>query len=220
MGISLAHHWPNSMQWLAVCQTTSVCNNPITCTARILARAFCVYLCSDVTQTAILNWAPFGRWTPGNACLLAEPTFCAFGNALCGKSHGVSYINPIVPIAVNPHCMTYVWLITINIGHTHTGGPIWCWGVIPSGLTPHQDDSDIRQVRTRPYSTLRTTALHQGDGPPGQCLLARWTRTFCAFGKKCIVIGTESPPALVTSYHIILYVCTPCRKPADGLGNV
>ena len=42
--------------WL-VCQTISVCNNPITCTARILARAFRAYVCSDVIRTAILNRA-------------------------------------------------------------------------------------------------------------------------------------------------------------------
>ena len=69
--------------WL-VCQTISVCSNPITCTARILARAFRVYVCSDVIQsfrTAIL----FGRWTPGHDRLPAEP---AFSNILCGMSHG------------------------------------------------------------------------------------------------------------------------------------
>ena len=42
--------------WL-VCQKTSVCNNPIACTARILmARVFCAYVCPDVTRTVILNW--------------------------------------------------------------------------------------------------------------------------------------------------------------------
>ena len=54
-------------------------------TTRILAHA---YVCSDVIRTAILNWGPFGRWTPGRVRLPAEPAFCAFSNTLCGRSHG------------------------------------------------------------------------------------------------------------------------------------
>ena len=86
--------------WL-VCQTTSVCNNPITCMARILAHAFCAYTSSDVTRTAILNWWPFWRWTPGPVCLPAEPAFCAFGNTLCGRSH-VDQHKTASSHAVNP----------------------------------------------------------------------------------------------------------------------
>ena len=56
--------------------------------ARILAHAFCAYVCSDVIRTAILNWGPFGRWTPGRVRLPAEPALCAFSNTLCGMSHG------------------------------------------------------------------------------------------------------------------------------------
>ena len=70
-----------------VCQTISVCSNPITCTARILARAFRAYECSDEIRTAILNWGPFGRWTQSRVRLPAEPAFCAFSNTLCGMSH-------------------------------------------------------------------------------------------------------------------------------------
>ena len=45
---------------LLVCQTTSVCNNPIACTARIiLARAFCAYVCSDVIRTAMIELGNF-----------------------------------------------------------------------------------------------------------------------------------------------------------------
>ena len=73
--------------WL-VCQTTSVCNNPFMCMAQILAHAFHAYVCADGTRTAILNWAPFRRWTPGRVRLPTEPAFCAFGNTLCGRSHG------------------------------------------------------------------------------------------------------------------------------------
>ena len=57
--------------WL-VCQTTSPSNKPITCMARILACAFCAYVCSDITRTAISKWGPFGRWTP--RCSLAHWT--------------------------------------------------------------------------------------------------------------------------------------------------
>ena len=85
--------------WL-VCQTISVCNNPITCTAQILARAFRAYVCSDVIRTAILNWhdwGPFGRWTQSRVRLPAEPTFCAFSKTLRGMSHGIN-IRPLVPV--------------------------------------------------------------------------------------------------------------------------
>ena len=93
--------------WL-VCQTTSVCNNPFTCTVWILARAFFAYICFDVTRTAILNLGPFGRWTPGRVRLPAEPAFCPFGNTLCGRSHGDQH-KTASPHTVNPLIMN-VWL--------------------------------------------------------------------------------------------------------------
>ena len=101
--------------WL-VCQTTSLCNNPSTCMARILARAFCAYVCSDVTRTAILNWGPFGRWTPGRIRLPAEPAFCAFGNTLCGRSH-VDQHKTASPHVVNP-LMKRVALIHLGRHYT------------------------------------------------------------------------------------------------------
>ena len=58
--------------WL-VCQSIYVCNNPIACTARILARAFRAYVCSDVIRTAYfelrtvlamdLRSCSLARWT-------------------------------------------------------------------------------------------------------------------------------------------------------------
>ena len=93
--------------WL-VCQTTSVCNNPITCTARILALAFRACVCSDVTLTVISDWGPFGRWTPGCVRLPAKSTFCAFGNTLCGRSHRDQH-KTASPHPLNP-LMTNVWL--------------------------------------------------------------------------------------------------------------
>ena len=52
--------------------TISVFNNPITCTARILARAFRAYVYSNVIRTVILTWGPFGRWAPGRVRLPAQ----------------------------------------------------------------------------------------------------------------------------------------------------
>ena len=79
-----------------------------TCTALILARAFCAYVCSDVNRTAILNWGPIGQWTSGRVRLASEPAFCAFGNALCGMSHGGQH-KTASPHAVKA-LMTNVWL--------------------------------------------------------------------------------------------------------------
>ena len=93
--------------WL-VCQTTPV-YNIIPCTAQILARAFCAYICSDVTWTAILNWGPFGRWTPGRVCLPTEPAFCTFSNTFSVRSHRDQH-QTTCPHAVNP-LMTNVWLL-------------------------------------------------------------------------------------------------------------
>ena len=76
---------PNSVQWWLVCQTTSVCNNHNMCTAQILSRAFWAFVCSDVIQTAILNWGSFGRWNPGHVRLPAESALFAFSNTLCEK---------------------------------------------------------------------------------------------------------------------------------------
>ena len=84
--------------WI-VYQTTSICSNSIACMAQILVRAFCAYVCSDETQTAILNWGPF--WTPGRVRLPAEPAVCAFGNTLCGRSHGIN-LTPLVPMPRKP----------------------------------------------------------------------------------------------------------------------
>ena len=91
-----------------VCQRSSVCNKPISCMARILARAFRSYVCSNETRAAILNWGPVGRWTPGRVRLPAVPGLCAFGNTLCGRSHGDQH-KTSSPHAVDP-LMTNVWL--------------------------------------------------------------------------------------------------------------
>ena len=92
--------WTCRGDWL-VCQTTSVSNNPIT--AQILIRAYLAYIhvCSNVTRTAILNWGPFGRWTPGRVCLPAQPASCTFSSTLCGRSHG-DQPKTASPHAVNP----------------------------------------------------------------------------------------------------------------------
>ena len=96
----VGEHQMACSDWL-VCQITSVCNNSSTCTARILVRAFCAYECSVVARTAILNWGPVGRLTPGRVRLPAEPAFC-------GRSHG-DQRKITSPHAVNPP-MTNVWL--------------------------------------------------------------------------------------------------------------
>ena len=74
----------------------------ITCTARILAHAFCAYtckqLCSDVTRTAILNRGPFGGWTPGRPAVIAcslNPHFVHSATHCVGGVTGIN-IKPLV----------------------------------------------------------------------------------------------------------------------------
>ena len=87
MAMRMRRGAPSAVWWLA-CVSNNLCmQQPITCTARILARAFHAYVCSDVIRTAILNWGPSGRWTQSCVRLPAEPAFCAFSNTLCGMSH-------------------------------------------------------------------------------------------------------------------------------------
>ena len=95
-------HWPNvqppshnqslrQSQWQCgrveehqiVCETISVCNNPITCVARILAGAF-----RACNSDGHIELGLFGQWTPLRVRLLTEPAFCALSNTLCGMSHG------------------------------------------------------------------------------------------------------------------------------------
>ena len=99
---------PNSVRWLA-CVSNNLCmqqpyyvhsSNSGSCISCV-----CMLRC---ISTAILNWRPFGRWTPSRVWLPAEPAFCTFGNTLCGRSHRDQQKTASFP-AVNP-LMTNVWL--------------------------------------------------------------------------------------------------------------
>ena len=82
---------PNSMRWLA-CVSSNLCMqwpyyviglNSGSCIS-------CVRTCTCMLRCnskAILNWGPFGRWTPGHFRLPAEPAFCAFSNTFSVRSH-------------------------------------------------------------------------------------------------------------------------------------
>ena len=82
--------------WL-VCQTISVCNHPITCTARFLARA---YVCSHVIRTAILNWDRLGN---GRKVVFACPLNPHFAHSATHCVGWVTwiYVRPLAPV---PYC--------------------------------------------------------------------------------------------------------------------
>ena len=83
--------------WL-VCQTISVCNNPVACILWLESR-----LARNVIRTAILDRA-MEHWTPwvdqGRVRLSAEPAFCACHEcvALTLKRPGGGWINPPLDI--------------------------------------------------------------------------------------------------------------------------
>ena len=94
-----------------VCQTTSVCNNPIT-----IMYGSNSGLCISCVRTCMLRWNSDGHIELGTVwavdprpCSLARWTaFCAFGNTLCGMSCRDQH-KTASPHAVNA-LMTNVWL--------------------------------------------------------------------------------------------------------------
>ena len=90
--------------WL-VCQTTSVCNNSITCRLEFCLVHFVRTYAPMYNLDGHFELGTIWSMDPSRLCLPAEP---AFGNARCGRSHGDQH-KTASPHALNL-LMTNVWL--------------------------------------------------------------------------------------------------------------